>query len=230
MHLTQNKTHFQDSINSIFCVRTLAITRTNSLALADKKYSTRFSRVDELFFALDLYSVYFTSHPFCSLFLLFTSLNLQCLDHCSFPTPLLCFCLRSSFSKSPALHSTSSKDTCGECVHSHACVRFMKGKAAEWNCSFLNNWGDGATGRQKGDEGSGSWWREKILTFSVHLWIIESMIDGRFQGSFQKAEMFEGWIGCIKYCLTKQQKAEEKKMEFLFRVWANNTSPKCTKY
>lgn len=165
--------------------------------------------------------ILFTSPPtlsaHCSCFLLPpASLNLQCLDHFSFPTPLLCFCLRSSFSKSPALHSAGSKDTRGECVHSSACVRFIKGWALEWNCSFLNNWGDRANGRQKGDEGRGSWWREKILTFLVHLWITESVTDGRCDGSFHKAEMFGGWIGYIKYCQTKKQKGEEKKIEFLF--------------
>lgn len=134
MHSTQNKAQFQDSINSLFCTRTLAITRTNALPLADKKYSTKFSRVDELFSARAF--ILFTSPPtlsvLCSCFLLPpASLHWQCLDHFSFPTPLLCFCLRSSFSKSPALHSAGSKDTCGECVHSRACVRFIKGKAAE---------------------------------------------------------------------------------------------------
>lgn len=71
MHSTQNEALFKDSINSIFCTRTLVITRTNSLALADKTYSARLSRVDEPFFTLDRYSVYSTSHPFCSLFLFF---------------------------------------------------------------------------------------------------------------------------------------------------------------
>lgn len=124
-----------------------------------------------------------------------------------FPTLLLCFCLWSSFSKSWALHSTGSKDTCGDCVHSRAFVRFIKGKAAEGNRSFFNNWRDGATGRQKGDEGRGSWWWEKILTFLVHLWITTSVIDGGLEGSFQKS--CDVWV--YKCCLTKQQKFKQKK-------------------
>lgn len=54
------------------------------------------------------------------------------------------------------------------------------------------------------------------------------MIDGRFEGGFEKAEMFGGWIGYIKYCLTQQQTVEEKKMELFFPVWGNNTSCKNT--
>lgn len=139
----------------------------------------------------------FTSPPslsaLCSCFLLPpASLNLQCLDHCSIPTPLLCFCLWSLFSKSPALHSAGSKDTCGECVHRRVWVGFIKGKAAEWNCSFLNNLGDGATGRQKGDEGRGSRWRGKywLSRFTSEL-LSQWLMDG-LKGGFQKAEMFGG--------------------------------------
>lgn len=131
-----------------------------------------------------------------------------------FPTLLLCFCLRSSFCKSPALRSVGSKDTCGGCVHSRAFVKFIKGKPTVWNCSFLNNCGDGETRRQKGDEGSGSWWQEKILTFSVHLWISESVIDGRFEGRFQKGEMFRGLNGIHTILSEKATKGWEQEKKW----------------
>lgn len=204
----------QDSENSLFCTQRLAITGTNTLALADQKLSPSFSTVDEAFLlSWSAFCLLHPPHPSCWLFLLFLPpvyLNLQFLVRCSFPTLLLCFCLRSSFSKSPAPHSAGSKDTCGGCVHSCAFVIFIKGKPAEWNCSFLNNWRDGETGRQNGDEGRGSWRQEEILTFSVHLWISKSVIDGRFEGRFQKDEIFAGWIGYTRYCQKKRQKVEKK--------------------
>lgn len=173
--------------------QTLAITGTSSSARADQRLSTGFSTLDEAFPLSSSSFCLLHPHPLCSLFLLFTSTRFSqfAIPGSLFFSPLrFVFCSRSSFSKSPTLHCSGSKDTCGDCVHSRAFVRFIKGEPAEWNCSFLNSWTDGATGRQKGDEGRGSWWREKISTFSAHLWISESVIDEGFEGRFQKAGMW----------------------------------------
>lgn len=213
-HLTQTKRQQQDSENSIFCTQRLAITGTSAPALADQKLSTSFSTVAEAF--LLSWSAFCLLHhppppPFMLTVLAFYFHLLLSICNSWFavlsPTLLLCFCLWSSFCKSPALRSVGSQDTCGGCVHSRTFVRFIKGKPVEWNCSVLNNCRDGETGRQKGDEGRGSWWQEKIFTFSVRLWI--SVIDGRFEGRFQKGEMFRGLKGIQKILSEKATKGWE---------------------
>lgn len=226
-HLTQTKRQQQDSENSIFCTQRLAITGTSAPALADQKLSTSFSTVAEAF--LLSWSAFCLLHPPPPFMLTVLAFYFHLLlSICNswfavlFPTLLLCFCLRSSFCKSPALRSVGSKDTCGGCVHSRTFVRFIKGKPAEWNCSFLNNCRDRETGRQKGDEGRGSWWQEKILTFSVHLWYSESVIDGRFEGRFQKSKMFRGLNGIHKILSEKATKGwEQEKNGIILQCLSN---------
>lgn len=53
-------------------------------------------------------------------------------------------------------------------------------------------------------------------------------MDGRFEGSFQKAEMLKG-VNYIKLWLSKQKKVEKKKIQILFPVCANNTFPEMHK-
>lgn len=154
MNPSQSKRQQPDSANGVVCAQTLAITGTSSSVLADQKLSTSFSAVDEAFPLSSSSFCLLHPHPLRSLFLLFTS---TCFSQFAMPGSLFfsplrfVFCLRSWFSKSPALRSTGSKDTCGDCVHSRAFVRFIKGKPAEWNCSFLNSWADWKTERRGGE-------------------------------------------------------------------------------
>lgn len=235
-HLTQTKRQQQDSENSIFCTQRLAITGTSAPALADQKLSTSFSAVAEAFL-LSWYAFCLLQPPPFTLTVLAFYFHLL-LSICDswfavlFPTLLLCFCLRSSFCKSPALRSVGSKDTCGGCVHSCTFVRFIKGKPAEWNCSFCNNCGDCRERledrkemREEDPDGKKKYWLSRFTSVSPSQWLMEGL-----KGGFKKARCLGGWMGYIRYCQKKQQKVEnKKKIEFFFSVWATDTSLECTK-